>query len=184
MTPVKNFLFALAVGAVINSISAVRINSISFDGAGCPANTVGVLVNQAGDIANLIFDAFLVDATLGPDQTINSSCGIKLELGSENPANSTLHTDIRGFAAVYNGVFGTLSANPSSSVELRPLDPPQTIDFANSAADYSTVARTSIVHLSTTPQNLVFTTDLELTSCSGNGTGLLVVDSIILSLQA
>jgi Domain of unknown function (DUF4360) len=181
---VKSVLLSGLAVAVSNGAYALRINTVTYAGTGCKANSVGIAQSQNGDTVTFIFDSFMIGTTLGSADEKNSTCELRLQL--DNPTHSALSllkADVRGYRQVETGVIGSVSTNSSSNAVVQLLDP-QKIYFSNPIADdYLTTTRTILLHPSLATVSLNFRADLVLASVYSDANGLLTVDSIDLSFQ-
>lgn len=92
---------------------ALAINSITYNGSGCPIGTIAENVSPDRNAFTLIFDSFLAEAGPGiPISASRKNCQLTLDLDYDsNEWSFALATfDYRGYLFLEDGVVGTQSA--------------------------------------------------------------------------
>ncbi|KAF2458412.1 hypothetical protein BDY21DRAFT_385436 [Lineolata rhizophorae] len=90
--------------------STVQIMDVAYGGSGCPQGTVGTAISEDRTTMTLIFDEYV--ASLSPQTPVTENrknCQINVEL--QYPGGfqySVFSADYRGYAAVDQGVTGTI----------------------------------------------------------------------------
>ena len=166
-----------------NPQEPVVVESLAYEGNGCPAGSVAYTISPDSQAVTLLFDQFIAEVGPGvPFSQARASCVVELVLhAAEGKSVAVLHADFRGFVDLQPGVVATVTAGFKSDDDL--LASLVSDFFGPTSHDYQLALQSSVKELAWSDCDGAATLRIDLglllqNSSNPPASGLVTFDSV------